>query len=142
MPCVLAGHPCARDRELVAISRALRRCAGASERRGTAGKGERAHRHHGELLAASGRGEKRERRGREGERERGREGVRERGREGERERGREEERKKGRKRGKRRKREGERNKEKERDTKGEGERVDSNARQNAASSSFDMKICA
>ena len=26
--------------------------------------------------------------------------------------------------------------------KGEGERIDSNARQNAASSSFDMKICA
>ena len=123
MPCVLAGHPCARDRELVAISRALRRCAGASERRGTAGKGERAHRHHGELLAVSRRGKgKREReeggreRGREGERERGREGERERGREGERKRGREEERKKGRKRGKRRKREGERNREKERDT--------------------------
>ena len=107
MPCVLAGHPCARDRELVAISRALRRCAGASERRGTAGKGERAHRHHGELLAVSRRGK--------GKRER-EEGERERGREEERKRGRQEQRKKGRKRGKRRKREGERNREKERDT--------------------------
>ena len=107
MPCVLAGHPCAGDRELVAISRALRRCAGASERRGTAGKGERAHRHHGELLAVSRRGKgKRERE--EGGRERGREGERERGREGERERGREEERKRGRKEGREEKGERER----------------------------------
>jgi len=73
VPCVLAGHPCAGDRELVAISRALRRCAGASERRGTAGKGERAHRHHGELLAASGRGKGKVREEREG----GRQGERE-----------------------------------------------------------------
>ena len=99
MPCVLAGHPCAGDRELVAISRALRRCAGASERRGTAGKGERAHRHHGELLAVSRRGK--------GKRER-EEGGRERGREGERERGREEERKRGRKEGREEKGERER----------------------------------
>ena len=74
--------------------------------------------------------------------------MRGRGREGKRERGREEERKKGRKRGKRRKREGERNKEKERErergysTVFEIHLKDSNARQNAASSSFDMKICA
>ena len=55
-----------------------------------------------------GEGGKRERRGREGERERGREGERERGREGERERGREGERERGREGERERGREGER----------------------------------
>ena len=79
------------------------------------------------LHRAEGR-EKRERKGREGE--------------GERERGREEKRKRKEER-KKRKREGKRNKEKEREReRGYLRSKISNVRQNAASSSFDMKICA
>ena len=76
---------------------ALRRCAEASERRRTAGKEECANRHHGQLMAVSNRGKRKQREEREGEREgereRGSEGKRERGKEGERierQRGREE----------------------------------------------------